>query len=52
MKKQQKANEVVDAQKELDEVIRKTRRFYDYEKFDIEYAGDAVLFSKVEQVQA
>lgn len=27
------------------------RKFYDYERFDIDYIGDAVLFSKAEQPQ-
>ena len=29
----------------------KLRKFYDYERFDIDYLSDAVLFSKAEQPQ-
>lgn len=47
-KKQQTAKEIADAQKELDDTIAKMRNFYDYERFDIDYLGDAVLFSKAE----
>jgi len=43
---------VKEAQRKLEEAAMKMRKFYDYERFDIDYLGDAVLFSKAEQPAA
>ena len=49
MMKQQKVQDVANGHKQVEQEMLKMRKFYDYERFDIDYLGDAVLFSKADQ---
>eukprot|EP00347_Sterkiella_histriomuscorum_P014694 403359906 len=49
--KQKKLKDIEDANKALEDKLFQMRKFYDYERFDIDYLGDAVLFSKADVPQ-
>ncbi|CDW77592.1 UNKNOWN [Stylonychia lemnae] len=51
-KKNQTLKEIAEAHQRLEETVKQVRKFYDYERFDIDYLGDAVLFSKADVPQS
>jgi len=46
--KEGKNAEVQKIQTEIDKTLLKMKKFYDFERFDINYLADAVLFTKAE----
>lgn len=39
-------------QEKLDSAVNEMKRFYDFERFDINYLADAVLFTKADQKES
>jgi hypothetical protein len=43
--------EVVEARADTDKALQRLRKFYDYERFDVEYVDDACIFALAAQDQ-